>query len=55
MSVANVKDAWHSKRLVYRAIEPDDDALFYQLQSDSETFAQCAPFALRPQSKVSGS
>ena len=44
---------WHSERLVYRAVESEDDAFLNTVSSDAEAFMNAAPFLPVPQSKKS--
>ena len=44
---------WHSERLVYRAVEPEDETFLGLVSSDAESFMQAAPFLPVPQNKKS--
>ena len=44
---------WHSERLIYRAVEPEDEPFLTTLSSDAEAFMNAAPFLPVPRSKKS--
>lgn len=44
---------WQSERLIYRAIEPEDEHVLLSISSDPEAFSNSAPFLPQPRSKKS--
>ena len=44
---------WASERLIYRAIETEDDPFLLAISSDAEAYVNAAPFIPVPQGKVS--
>lgn len=44
---------WHSERLIYRAVEPEDEPLLSAISTDPEAFVNSAPFLPTPRSKKS--
>jgi len=46
------QNPWRSQRLIYRAIEPEDDALLVSIQEDAESWLNAVPFLATPRSKA---
>ena len=46
-----MSEIWRSERLIYRAVEKDDESLLETLGSDAAAFTNATPFLPVPQGK----